>query len=98
MSLIFFALIKICGIALPQLSSEEERAVRVLSEMKVPHPLAPKGDAALTGSSTLSWPGETVEDASRTQAALAWLTKLSPAWQSNLAHLPGSPLWLAVAS
>lgn len=92
MSLIFFALIKICGIALPQLSIEDDRAVRVLYEKKVPHPLAPKGYATLSGSSTLSWSSDTPEEESEIRAALSWLTKLGPAWQSNLAHFSDLPV------
>lgn len=91
MSLVFFALMKLCGIALPQLSLEDNRTVRVLYEKRVPQASAPKGYATLSGSSTLTFISESEDDESDIKAAMSWLTRLNPDWESNLAHFSALP-------
>lgn len=91
MSLIYFALIKICGIALPQLSIEDSRTVHVLYEKKVPFAHAPKGYATLKGSSMLTYQGDSPDEDAEIHLALTWLANLKPSWQNNLAHFSSLP-------
>jgi hypothetical protein len=91
MSLIFFALIKLCGIALPQLSLDDNRTVHVSYEKRVPLASAPKGYVTLTGGSSLTIISESEQDESDIRTALSWLTKLNPSWESKLEHFSALP-------